>query len=304
MVEKLSGTRHTSSDDLRRTREPSPETNPAKDPKLQLDAPSLSLPKGGGAIRSIDEKFTLNPSNGTAALSLPLPMTPSRNGFLPPVKLSYNSGNGNSVLGIGWSLDMPFIARRTDHRLPRYRDDDVFLLQGEELVASSTWKVDHWEPDVVTSGKFSVHRYRSRVEGGFSRIEKIFHPEFGIWWRVTTRDNITTFFGLDGTTRIVDPDLASHVFQWLPALLVDDQGNCLVYQYKSEDLASVPHTLSEANRHNRIALFANKYLKTLRYGNRKPYMADALNPYRPAAILVVVQIDNERKKRAVDCPAH
>src|SRR5260370_30401809 len=134
-MKKISRKPQPSSDDLRRTREPSPDTRAAKEPKLQLDAPALSLPKGGGAIRSIEEKFTVKPSNGTAGLSLPLPLSPARNGFVPPVRLSYNSGSGNSVVGLGWSLDMPSIRRRTDHRLPRYRDDDTFLLQGyEELV--------------------------------------------------------------------------------------------------------------------------------------------------------------------------
>ena len=29
--------------------------------------PQISLPKGGGAIRGIDEKFTANPATGTGA---------------------------------------------------------------------------------------------------------------------------------------------------------------------------------------------------------------------------------------------
>ncbi len=284
-MEKTSRKPQPGSDDLRRAREPSPDTRAAKGPKLQLDAPALSLPKGGGAIRSIDEKFTVNPSNGTAALSLPLPLSPARNGFVPPVRLSYNSGSGNSVAGLGWSLEMPSIRRRTDHRLPRYRDDDTFLLQGyEELVPSSKWNIDRWDPEATQSGLFSIHRYRPRIEGEFSRIERISHPTLGAWWRVISRDNVTTFFGLDDTTRVTDPNLPENVFEWLPALSFDDQGNCLVYEYKSEDLSAVPLTLSEANRHAGIAQFANKHLKSLRYGNRIPYVADEMNPYRPAAV--------------------
>jgi len=34
--------------------------------------PSLSLPKGGGAIRGIDEKFAVNPSTGTGTISVPV----------------------------------------------------------------------------------------------------------------------------------------------------------------------------------------------------------------------------------------
>src|SRR6185503_6233742 len=231
--------------DPRRTREPAADTHGADEPKLQLDAPTLSLPKGGGAIRSIDEKFAVNPSNGTVSLSLPLPLSPARNGFVPPVRMSYDSGSGNSVLGLGWSLNLPSVRRRTDHRLPRYRDHDTFVFHGgEELVPSSTWKVDRWSPDIIESGPFVIRRYRPRIEGDFARIERISHPTLGSWWRVTARENVTTFFGVDDATRIVDPASPGRVFEWLPALTFDDQGNCLVYEYKPEDLAAAPFTLS------------------------------------------------------------
>src|SRR5262245_53114618 len=284
-MENSSRNTRSANEDLRRLRDPSPGTRAAKEPRLQLEAPVLSLPKGGGAIRSIDEKFDVNPSNGTVAFSLPLPFSPGRNGFLPPVRLSYNSGVGNSLAGLGWSIDMPSIRRRTDRRLPRYRGDDTFLLQGcEELVPSSKWNVDHWDPEVTQSGLFSVRRYRPRIEGDFFRIERIAHPALGTWWRVTSRDNVTTFFGLDDASRVADPGSAENVFEWLPAVSFDDLGNCLVYEYKPEDLSVVPLTLSEANRHAGTATFANKHLKRLRYGNRTPYVADEASPYRPAAL--------------------
>src|SRR3977135_1630360 len=75
------------------------------EPKLRLDAPTISLPKGGGAIKGIDETYTVNPASGTASIALPLPLTPARGGALPPVRLRYASPSGNSVVGLGWSLD-------------------------------------------------------------------------------------------------------------------------------------------------------------------------------------------------------
>src|SRR5262249_15765047 len=153
---------------------------------------------------------------------LSLPLSSARNGFVPPVRISYDSGSGNSVLGLGWSLAMPSIRRRTDHRLPRYRDDDTFLLHGsEELLLSSTSNIDRWSPDVIESGLFVIRRYRPRIEGDFALIERISHPTFGTWWRVISRDDVTTFFGLDDDTRIVDPTASEKVFAWLPALSFD-----------------------------------------------------------------------------------
>jgi hypothetical protein len=40
--------------------------------------PSVSLPKGGGAIRDLGEKISVNAANGTAGMSLPLPLRARR----------------------------------------------------------------------------------------------------------------------------------------------------------------------------------------------------------------------------------
>lgn len=252
---------------------------------FRLDAPTISLPKGGGALRSIDEKFAVNPSNGTASLSLPLPFTAGRGGNTPAVRLAYDSGTGNGLCGLGWSLDLPSIRRRTDRKLPTYRDDeDVFLVSGsEDLVPACTWHVDRWERDVLQAGPYSVHRYRPRTEGAFSRIERIVHSVHGTWWRVTTRNDFTTLYGLDGASRIVDPTDPTRIFQWLPALAFDALGNCIIYHYKPEDLVGVPDTLTECNRRLGSAPFSNLHLKRIEYGNRVPYFVSDADPYRPAA---------------------
>src|SRR5216117_1818153 len=97
--------------------------------------PSISLPKGGGAIRGIGEKFAANPVTGTGSLSVPLPTSPGRSGFGPQLSLSYDSGAGNGPFGFGWSLSLPAIIRKTEKGLPQYRDaeeSDVFILFGSE----------------------------------------------------------------------------------------------------------------------------------------------------------------------------
>lgn len=253
--------------------------------KLRLEAPRISLPKGGGAIKGIDETFSVNPSNGTATLSLPLPFSPGRNRLTPPVRIAYDSGAGNGILGLGWSLDLPSIRRRADRRVPRYRDEeDVFLFSGaEDLVPALRWDVDHWEPDTGQIGLYSIRRYRPRTEGSFARIERISHPLHGTWWRVTSRDDLTTFYGLDDESRIVDPADRGRIYQWLPALTFDDVGNCLVYEHTAENQAGAPASLAERNRRRGLAPFSNRYLKRIRYGNRVPYFALDADPYRPAA---------------------
>ena len=100
-----------------------------------FNAPQINLPKGGGAIRGIDEKFAANPVTGAGALTVPIAASKGRSGFGPQLSLSYDSSGGNGPFGFGWNLSLPSITRRTDKGLPRYADceeSDIFILSGSE----------------------------------------------------------------------------------------------------------------------------------------------------------------------------
>src|SRR5579885_3851956 len=76
-----------------------------------------SLPKGGGAIRGMGEKFAANPVSGTGAASVPIYASPGRGGFGPQLVLGYDSGAGNGPFGLGWHVAVPALSRPTDQRL-------------------------------------------------------------------------------------------------------------------------------------------------------------------------------------------
>ena len=104
---------------------------------------NLSLPKGGGAIRGIGEKFAANPVTGTGSLTVPIFASPGRSGFGPQLALSYDSGSGNGPFGFGWSLSLPAITRKTDKGLPQYDDateSDIFILSGAEDLMPALWR--------------------------------------------------------------------------------------------------------------------------------------------------------------------
>ena len=84
-----------------------------------VKAPQILLPKGGGAIRGMGEKFAANPVTGTASMSVPIATSPGRSGFGPQLSVSYDSGGGNGPFGFGWSLSLPSITRKTDKALPQ-----------------------------------------------------------------------------------------------------------------------------------------------------------------------------------------
>jgi RHS repeat-associated protein len=256
-------------------RAPAPDS--AAIPAPAPSAPALSLPKGGGALRGIGEKFTANPATGTATLTVPLATSPGRSGFGPTLTLSYDSARGNGLFGLGWSLSLPAITRKTDDGLPRYAHDpeDVVVLSGsEDLVEVLTEHAGTWCTDpirrVVDGRDFEVRRYRPRIEGLFARIERWTDCGSGdTHWRSITPDNVTTRYGLTPQSRIADPEDPRRVFSWLVCDSFDDTGNAVVYEYKAEDDDGVDLAVAHERGRTPPARAVNRHLKRIRYGNRR-----------------------------------
>jgi len=75
----------------------------------QIAAPTISLPRGGGAIRGIGEKFATNPVTGSATFRFCCLRPRAVVAFGPQLTLSYDSSNGNSPFWIRWRLALPSI---------------------------------------------------------------------------------------------------------------------------------------------------------------------------------------------------
>jgi len=271
---------------------------------ITLSAPKIELPKGGGAIRGMGEKFAANPVTGTGAMSVPIATSPGRNGFGPELSLSYDSASGNGPFGYGWSLSLPSITRKTDKGLPQYldghahqQDSDTFILSGaEDLVPVFKKKADvaledgelepeEWEFDEDGNHKldepsregYSIRRYRPRIEGLFARIERwtnVNDPN-DVHWRSISKDNILTLYGRNGNSRIVDPADPRKIFSWLICETRDDKGNAILYEYRQEDETGVD--LTQVNERNRSRT-ANRYIKHIRYGNQRTLLIGGRRP--------------------------
>ncbi|NOU14708.1 MAG: hypothetical protein HOO92_12230 [Methylococcaceae bacterium] len=247
-----------------------------------VSAPSISLPKGGGAIRGMGEKFAANPVTGTGSMSIPIASSPGRSGFGPQLSLSYDSGAGNGSFGLGWNLSLPSITRKTDKGLPKYRDpeeSDIFILSGaEDLVPILAENNCQWERETGTfrtirCNRYTIHRYRPRIEGLFARIERWTNQSdpSDTFWRSITRENLTTWYGKTPESRIYDPADPVRIFTWLICESYDDKGNVMTYRYKEENSDGLD--LCQANERNRTdqSRSVNRYLKHIQYGNRVPY---------------------------------
>jgi hypothetical protein len=116
----------------------------------------ISLPQGGGAVIWLGEKFSPDLFTGTGNFSVPIQVPAGRHGVQPQVTLGYSTGTGNGPFGLGRSLGVPGVSRKTSHGLPRYRDvPDVRAPDQDSAVIADpadTGRVFGWRITLSWSG--------------------------------------------------------------------------------------------------------------------------------------------------------
>lgn len=198
----------------------------------QASGELVSLPTGGGAVRGVGETFQPDLHTGTGNFSIPIDVPSGRNGFQPQLALSYSTGSGNGPFGLGWSVDVPGVRRKTARGIPRYDGNDVFVLSGaEDLVP-------------VPGGAVGRQRYRPRAEGLFARVERHTHDGQDYWevWSkggIRSRYGSVRPFGAASTWRdpaaIHDPADARRIQGWLLTATTDLVGNEIRYSYRRDE---------------------------------------------------------------------
>ena len=130
--------------------------------------PAVSLPKGGGAIRGIGEKFGANPVTGTGSIT---------DRGVP----RYGEDPADTFVLSGAEDLVEYLGRTAGDRQP--------------------------EPDPRHEAgiSYTVRRYRPRIEGLFARIERWTETATGdVHWGSVTRDNVTSVYGRDDASRLSD----------------------------------------------------------------------------------------------------
>src|SRR5580704_17360083 len=176
----------------------------------------VALPAGGGALRGLGETVEAHEATGTAALSIPLPVSPCR-GAEPELALAYGSGDGNGVAGLGFQLSLSSVTRRTSRGVPRYDGTDTFLLDGMDLVP------DAGAARIAMRGetRYRVKAFRPRFEQGFDAVERWASASGTSFWRILDAGGTTRLYGPDDASRIADPEAPTRIFAWLLAETVD-----------------------------------------------------------------------------------
>ena len=186
-------------------------------------------------------------NDGGASLSYPLEIPSGRQGMQPDLSLTYSSGGGNGVVGVGWDMPVPEIAVETRWGVPRYDpyyESEVYLLGGEQLLSKDA------------SGRFDImpHRTNRWVERKNGEVQ--FYPRRGeafdsivrhgtspdnYWWSVTDRNGTTSYYGkrhdadtLD-TTAVLQELSGMPIGKWKLTERVDVNGNRVLYSYERTD---------------------------------------------------------------------
>ena len=204
--------------------------------KSGVTSKAISIPKGAGTIKGMEESFSAQLSTGIASFNVPLALPAARGTAQPSLSLSYSSSGGLGIAGMGWSVGVPFIARQTDRGIPKYNDQAGFHADQDRFVFNGGQEL---VPICIVDGMLSCagalageampvwaagwQYFRPRVEGSFLRF--FWSPNHRTW-RVQDKSGVTMELGepLDGSSYTAalerNPNDASEVYRW-----------CLVRQY-------------------------------------------------------------------------
>ena len=212
---------------------------------------AISLPKGGGAIKGIGEKFQPDLFTGTGNFTVPIPLPAGRNGLQPELNLVYSTGNGNGPFGLGWNLSIPGVSRKTSSGVPLYNEAaeplgkgerrDVFILSGAEDLVPVNGSYGDGDGKV---------QYRPRTEGLFARITH--HRTRLDYWEVESKNGLRSFYGkysevdepndsLSESAVLAKPGAPGRIFAWRLTETRDSFGNVIRYEYERDSTIEGGH---------------------------------------------------------------
>ncbi|MGE3672539.1 MAG: SpvB/TcaC N-terminal domain-containing protein, partial [Polyangiaceae bacterium] len=269
-----------------------PASLPTGEAKSGVTSSAISAPKGAGTIQGMGESFSASQSTGQLSYSVPFVLPEARGASQPSLGLSYSSAGGFGLAGVGWSVGAPFIARETDHGLPKYDDrpswhpdQDHFVYSGgQELVPICRVGFD-CDGRVLADEEFPAwangsQYFRPRIEGSF---ERFFLAEDKLTWRVQSQSGTVLEFGVPLNDRNyrnaleVNPDRPTEIYRWCLVRSYDAFGNAnpstptavptpnnpVVYRYEQfggiAHLTAIYDTPPVADPHTaNLELFAHK----------------------------------------------
>ncbi|ORC38362.1 hypothetical protein B4O97_00980 [Marispirochaeta aestuarii] len=201
---------------------------------------TLTLPEGPQAVdfnvNSIKDLKAADPTAGVpriqgldaagmgdAGFSLPLRVPTGRGAVTPKLALTYSSEHQNGWMGRGFDIGVSSVAIDTRFGLPEYGGEDIFAIDGEELVATGE----------MEDGAL---KYQRRKEGSFERILWFVNDDRR--WEITDKNGTTRVYGT--TDSWIGPDRRDRtkIYCWYLSRVIDANGNTADYMYTRDEINS------------------------------------------------------------------
>jgi hypothetical protein len=170
---------------------------------------SQGTPIGGGVKIPLPDMLT-----GAYGHSIPITIPPGRKGMQPFLGLSYRSSNGNSVLGLGFSMNPGYIVRSTRLGPPTYSDTtDTFYFISDAGTTELVRLIDNL--------------YQAKIESGFTK----FYKEADDSWKAVAKDGNVLRFGQGIDSKEIS---SLGTFAWYLTRAVDTNGNDIAITYAQD----------------------------------------------------------------------
>lgn len=169
--------------------------------------------------------------NGSYSHTVEIQVPPGTNGMQPKLALSYNSGGGNGMMGVGWGLQgAPSITRINNGNGINYSGADTYAGQGGKLVDVSGGRtLFHTENE-------SFSRYVPVYNGGC--VPVAFEP---CSWVVTDSSGMVMEYGTTSDTRT--PGKNGAIRAWYLRKVTDLHGNFYTIEYIQDSGESYPYRI-------------------------------------------------------------
>lgn len=169
-----------------------------------------------------------------------IPLPPGRNGMSPQLALQYSSSAGRSYLGLGWSLNIPYIVRSTKFGKPNYIEEPEYQ-DGVRIPADqfdfhdASGSVHHLIPVEKNGDEIW---YRSMRESDFSWFK---YDQSDEYWIVLTKNGHKFEFGNPASPYNASAKLGFRApFKWFINRHEDTVGNYVSYYYTPEGGNEIP----------------------------------------------------------------
>jgi hypothetical protein len=191
--------------------------------------------------------------SGQATYTIPIDIPPGTAGMAPSLSLSYASGGGNGIVGVGWSLlGIPAITRcaptiaqdgLSSSATVTYSPSDDFCYRGQKLVS-----VSGVSGGTVQTYGSTASAYRSELESetyfyyhgqAAATLSGVSAP--GAWWEVRTKSGQIMEFGATADSRLAQSN-GIFIDSWFVDYVTDHIGNYESIKYSQGSNSALGNT--------------------------------------------------------------